>query len=231
MPRDLSLDPLWSIAVEVQFYLVWPFVILLTPSPKARLIIFQALLATVFITRIVYALGFPDGRGSIYYNTFFRMDGFLMGSMLCQFHELHKKIACKHLIPALTFLAVILVVVPIATHEPGLADPFNLYFGFTLLAFFFTLLLHLALQPKNYLPFLKNKFLRLCGRISYCLYLVHFPILSALAPRFDTLGSHTWPGHQGFFYCLTVLSTLLLSFAISLFSYRYFESYFLRLKT
>jgi peptidoglycan/LPS O-acetylase OafA/YrhL len=229
-PRDLSLGPLWSIAVEVQFYLIWPFVILLTPTPRSRLIVFQVLLAAVFISRIIYFLAFPDSRPSIYYNTFFRMDGFLMGSMLCQLHEMQKKLAAKHVVALLFFLAVIILAVPAATHERGFDKLFFPFFDFALLALFFTLLLHLALQPENYLPFLKNKFLQLSGRISYCLYLVHFPLLSALWPRFDALGSRVWPGHEGFSYGLAVLSTFLLSYAIGLFSYRCFESYFLRLK-
>jgi len=240
IPRDLSLLPLWSIAVEIQFYLIWPFVILLTPSPKIRLIVFQTLLAIVIITRIVYALRFPDSRDSNYFNTFFRMDGFIMGSLLCQLHErLHEKLPekqknlankDKYLIPALAALAMILLTVPIAIHNAGPANAFFASFGLTLLALFFTLLLHLALQPGNHLPLLKNKFLGICGRISFCLYLIHFPLLSALAPRFDALGSRVWPGHPDAYYCVTVLTTLLLAFTISIFSYRYFESYFLRLK-
>lgn len=229
-PSDTSLGPLWSVAVEMQLYMIWPFVILLTPSPRSRLILFQVMLAIVFITRIACFYVYPGSRPSIYFNTFFRMDGFLTGSLLCQLHKMQKKIPDKHAISTLVLLLAILVTITILTRDAGNISPFYLLFGYTLLAVLFTLLLHLALQPGNGLAFLKNKYLRLTGRISFCLYLVHAPLFNGILPRFDALGSHVWPRHQGFFYCLTVLTTLLLSFAISIFSYRYFEPYFLRLK-
>jgi peptidoglycan/LPS O-acetylase OafA/YrhL len=233
-PNNLSLVPLWSIAVEMQFYLIWPFIILLTPSPKFRLITFLILLAAVIAVRIVYTLRFPERLTSIYYNTFFRMDGFLMGSFLCQLHETPKKnrnFPTRRILPVLALILLILIAVPLATHEAGPANLFFSLIGYPLLALFFTLILHLALQPQNLMPFLNNKFLQLSGRISYCLYIIHVPLLIALGSRLVFLGSSIWPTHPDLINWVTILIILLLTYAISIFSYRCFESYFLRLKT
>lgn len=233
-PHDLSLEPLWSVAVEMQFYLIWPFIILLTPSPKSRLIVFQILLAAVITFRIYYTLSFPDRIGLIYYNSFFRMDSFLIGSFLCQLHNAAPQKRIPHTRWLLSILApifLILIFAIIAAHDAGPGNSFFPLGGYTLLAFFFGTLLHAALQPGNHLPVLQNKFLVLCGRTSFCLYIIHFPVLSILSPRLYALTYTIWPGYETLANLITALCTFLLSFAISLLSYRYFESFFLRLKT
>src|SRR5579872_2029724 len=82
LPPDLSLVPLWSIAVEEQFYLIWPLLILFIPNTKFGVKTFPFVIILVLLARTAFHLFHPASGLSIYYNTFFRLDGFVMGSLI-----------------------------------------------------------------------------------------------------------------------------------------------------
>lgn len=70
--------------------------------------------------------------------------------------------------------------------------------------------------------------LRFFGRISYGLYVFHWPVYLMLAPVFNQL--FVFPGNITLTHLSTSLLTTGIAIIISLFSFRYYESYFLRLK-
>ncbi len=232
LPLDLSLVPLWSLAVEEQFYLFWPLIILLLPRSTFRLKVFPFLLLLILVLRTSSYLSDPLSGESAYYNTFFRMDGFLAGSLLFQLHDARINIPMRWikwttgLLLAISLLCCLLIkdVIPY--------NPFFATAGYTVLALLFACLLHLAVQPGgNALStFLNGKFLRFCGRISYCLYLIHVPLLMIIQSRLSILGMKWWPGHTLFLHWTSLILSLTLSFFISVVSGRYFESWFLKLK-
>lgn len=231
-PQDPSMLHLWSVAVEVQFYLLWPFIILLTPNTRFRIKAFPILVLCILLARIILFLSISSGREKIYFNTFFRMDSFLMGSLLYQIHTARITIPGRPLRWGLLALLAALIA---GTFIAGDASPFNEFYstaGFTLLAIFFAGVTHLAIhrQPNRIQTLLQGKVLRFFGKRSYCIYIVHVPILLAIYGRLTLLGSQLWPGHTGFFHILAILLALALTLLVSVISYRYFESYFLRIK-
>jgi peptidoglycan/LPS O-acetylase OafA/YrhL len=229
-PANLTLVPLWSIAVEEQFYLVWPLIILLTPSPAARQKLFIAGIILVLGLRTAFYLANPPSGESAYYNTFFRLDGLLAGSLLCQWHASGKTIRKP---AAAIFILLFLCI--LACTWIGDVLPYNAFFatsGYTILALLFTAMTNLATQPGNnpLTRFLNNSFLRFCGRISYCLYLIHVPVLQFVGTKLSILGAQRWPEQATTIHWLAILLSLALSFLLSALSYRYFESIFLKLK-
>ena len=231
-PTDLSLVPLWSIAVEVQFYLCWPTLIYLVPNPKFSVKLFPILLLLVLLARSIFYLTHPASEYQVYFNSFFRMDGFLLGSLLCQIHQARITISAKLIKYGMAILLLIFATVAFLTKNTTPFNPFYSTIGYTLVAVFFTGLLHLVSQPAtNALDiFFNHNFLRHCGRISYCLYLIHFPFLYVAYSRTLALAPAWWPSHLFLYRTTAICSALLLSFLLSTLSFRYFESRFLRLK-
>ena len=230
LPADQSLLPLWSLAVEEQFYLLWPLLILVTPN-AIRPKIFMFLIVLVLLSRICWYLFMPQSVGSIYYNTFFRSDAFLAGSLLRQWHVTGKKIPAIGVNASLPILAAMLVAGCLWSGGTSYEGPFFATAGYTLLALFYTGILHLGTQPENALSrFLRRPILLFFGRISFCLYLIHFPILVFIVTRAHTYGIQHWPGHQALVKTMATGMAIAIAIAISAWSNRYFESIFLRLK-
>jgi peptidoglycan/LPS O-acetylase OafA/YrhL len=75
-----SLQPLWSLAVEEQFYLVWPWVILLVSERNLRRICI-AMLFVAPLLRILCTPLFPN-HFAIYFLTPFRADLLCAGALL-----------------------------------------------------------------------------------------------------------------------------------------------------
>jgi len=229
-PANLVLVPLWSIAVEEQFYLAWPLIIFLTPSPATRKKLFLAGLLLVLFIRTAFYLANPPSGESAYYNTFFRLDGLLAGSLLAQWHASGKTI--RRPIAIILFGLALCI---LACAVIGDVLPYNAFFatsGYTILALVFTATLdHAANYDGTPITnFLNTKFLRFCGRISYCLYLIHVPVLQFIGAKLSILGTKRWPQQTTTIHWLSIGFSLALSFLLSYLSYRYFESIFLKLK-
>jgi len=231
-PRDLTLLPLWSLAVEEQFYLLWPLLIFLVPKARVLRNIFIGCILLVLLVRSGFYLYHPGSGDDIYYNTFFRMDGLVAGALLCQLHRSGIKIDSRWIKGVALALLAICLACCIAI---GNTLHYNAFFptaGYTVLALFFACVLHLVAQPGGVLArFCNLAFLRFCGKISYSLYLIQVPVMLLIGNRLYELGHHRWPGHTQLFTWAVPAICVLLSFLFSMASYRYFESFFLRMKT
>lgn len=230
-PGDHSLQHLWSIAVEEQFYLIWPMVIFLTPSAISGTRIFSVAILLVMLIRSGFY--FTYGHGSlIYYNTFFRMDSLLAGSLLYQLHDGGITIPSRFLKWVAGFFLTVFIAGCCFSNGLSPGNPFFVTIGYTILALLFACLLHLAVQNGNgIIPrFFQHRFLRFCGRISYGLYIFHVPMLLIVGTKLHLWGVARWPDRAGLIHYLSATGCLLLSFLISSLSYRYFESWFLRFK-
>ncbi|MGH9573364.1 MAG: acyltransferase family protein [Candidatus Acidiferrales bacterium] len=211
-----TLTATWSLAIEEQFYLVWPLIIFLAPPRLLKPIAVGALFLSVAARwSVQYGLIPPI---IIYTNTLTRLDGLALGALLALWIPSARTITVK-----LVGLLGIGLTAPIAL-VLGLRNPGHWSF-FSVVSACFACLLLLAIQID---ALSKLRFLRYTGKISYCLYLVHIPVfmladipaMRRVAPfRSGVIGD-----------TILFLASILVCYGIAAVSWTFFENKFLRLK-
>ena len=79
-PNFEPLRPLWSLAIEEHFYMLWPFAVRLLPR-RSLLFILLALIAFEPLVRAIASVFTLDWQ-FVYFLTPFRLDGLALGSLL-----------------------------------------------------------------------------------------------------------------------------------------------------
>ena len=214
----------WSLAVEEQFYLVWPLTLsLLLALNLNRKWIIIALLLGITSIAVNRALLWESGASvrRLYYATDTHADGLLLGCLagcLCSWSLLPKSGWLELFMKFLSLATVVFVgfLVLNTRHDHRL-----LYLGgFSLVALGIAVtLLTLVSWPDGWAPaVLRFKPLVWVGHISYGLYLWHWPV------RGFVFGKATQPSVK------QVIAALALSFAITSLSFYLIERPFLRWK-
>jgi peptidoglycan/LPS O-acetylase OafA/YrhL len=235
MWRHGILDVCWSLAIEEQFYLVWPFVVLFL---NRRWLIWACLLtiATALAFRVTLRL---HGAApiAIYVWPFCRMDALATGALIAVLAR-QQAAGVAGLLPIARVVAVIsgaTLLVLWATGENYQSVAFSTQtFGYSLLAVFFGAVLILAACVPNQGWFgrcLHSRFMRAFGKYSYALYLFHLPLRAVV--RDTVYGRHqlltAWgsqiPG-QLLFYVIGIT----LAYAAAWLSWELYESHWLKLK-
>ena len=225
----------WSLAIEEQFYLLWPIVILLIPDRHLG----RACLALPIIglaTRVALLL-FSNPNGlTLYMLTPCRLDALGIGAWIAVLSRSPATLCSIVPLVRVTFLAtalllptLLLIEIPFAGRD--LAEALL----FTALALFFgaSLILVLTSPPAaRTTTFLQHPVLRTFGQYSYALYLLHLPVVILLRthgfhPRqLPTLFGSQLPGQFLFYAAATTLS-LTAAYA----SWHLFEKQLLKLKS
>lgn len=200
----IRTDPLaitWSLAVEEQFYLVWPVVVLLC-SRQRLLSVCAVLLVLAPMIRgalLVGGVGAGFGLFGPYVLMPARMDSFAVGAgvaLLARQPAVLSVLArCARMVAPLAgaFLLVIAV-----RRGPSFASGPMETAGFSIAAIGFGSLLVLALVNQRVSRWLEWPVLRAFGRYSYAIYLIHIPLarlifpwlFPPLSPPPIVLGSH-----------------------------------------
>ncbi|MBY0496937.1 MAG: acyltransferase [Cyanobacteria bacterium] len=225
------VDVGWSLAIEEQFYLVWPLVIWLCPPRRL------AWLCTVIFVAEVFARSFARASEvpvlPLYVVTWFRLDGLMIGALLAVSLR-------SGIMPSLNRLAPFVVIAGIAgliavTIQGGHTWWWNRrmqQFGYSLIAVSAGAMLVSAISlPDNsrWSRILRTKWLRAFGRYSYCLYLIHLPVMRAVREYVFNPEDYTamapWIGQVSFY-----IAAATPAFALAWLSWRLFEAPILRLK-
>ena len=230
LPANRHLLHFWSLAVEEQFYLIWPLFLYIFLCKKNFYTIIFLILAAIITVRCFIYFQYPKYEDYLRYfcNTFCRMDGFIIGGYLFLIQQKTnlKRIQFYLLIP------FIIIVIGVCFTNTTQSNPFISTVGYTILALFFAGIINfITINPTSFLSrFFQAGWLKYLGRISYGLYIYHWLILlvlqSTLTPRLNIL----LHGKEDINNWITLIISLIASLAISIISYTYFESYFLKLK-
>lgn len=218
------LNHFWSLAIEEQFYLVWPVVLLIAfKLGVKRPLLRRGALVLAAISALAMALLYnPIADPSrVYYGTDTRAFSLLIGAWLA-FRMPASRVRGRRatqLTPQGRLVVDGLGVVSFAglIAMVALTDGFSpfLYWGGLVIASVLTMIvIAVIVQPQSRLGSLAAaKPLVWIGKRSYGMYLWHYPILLLMNPRNAV-------GDPNYLYCLLQLAII---FALAAFSYKFVE--------
>ena len=221
----------WSLAIEEQFYLVWPTVIFLTSSRRARMICIAIVLAAPLIR---YALASTGGSELATYGwTPSHADGLAVGAFLALVYadEQLRKHALRWSIVAAALSAPLLLWATwrgkITVVNKSLATPEAILLRTLLISaasLLYGAFLVMALEVRALGKVLSGTIMRLLARYSYGMYVFHF----MLYPWVDK--TFAFPRNNGGALLFFVVASAI-SIALAVVSYHAFEAPFIALKS
>lgn len=223
------VDVSWSLAIEEQFYLFWPFLVWTLSLKQLRwtclffFLLSQALIATQFVNH--------GTLNSTYFFTLTRWDGIILGSALAATRpepELWKQFIRFRNHILLMSLGLSLLAFSKGIHT---TSPLIQFIGFPSFAIFFSCLLSKLLESGPLFDCFSLRPLKVLGKYSYGLYLFNKPTVIVLnkflTPIFNSTFLQRVPDVSMFLFQFLAISASL-GVAIPLF-YCY-EKPFLKLK-
>ena len=224
----------WSLALEEQFYLVWPFMVMKYSEKHLKWICIGGLLLSPLL-RIVAVLYFPHAGGVdfVYRLTPFRIDSLLWGALACLMLKSNYIAAIPNQSPRLlivggAFITTFFALVALGqnTHEYA---PLLSTVGYSLLgAASALLILHAVLRSESktiYCRVVRSPGLTKFGKYSYGLYVWHLPFSLYIPNIFRRM--HVPELYVGL---ASFLLGSIVTYLTALLSWRYLETPFLRLK-
>jgi peptidoglycan/LPS O-acetylase OafA/YrhL len=187
------LDHLWSLSIEEQFYIFWPLLIFLAPEKSLKkLFLTFIVLGPVFRIAVFFLYHFPvfsflrdPASLAVYPLPFSHVDAFAFGAYITRFG--FPKAKLQFFVLLLTLPIVGFATHYAATGELGaisafgfpvtLPDAYQYLWAYTPLNYFFAICIYCVVREGMLVRFLEWKVLRYLGRISYGLYVYHFPVV------------------------------------------------------
>lgn len=235
---------LWSLSVEEQFYIFFPFIIFLLP-PKSVKFFLPAIIAFGPVIRFLLGKYYQSettpliAADAVYWNTLSHLDAFFIGGLIPVL-GLEKKIMRPYILLIVSFfIAGGAGLINFLTSPDSAAsyftdlgynheDKYAHVWRYTCLNFLFaSLILTLTSIHKNRTTllrrFFENRYLVRIGRVSYGMYVFHWCIYVYVFAR---LISHNTLLIKG----LLFLPYLVAVYIVAELSFRFYESYFISLK-
>jgi peptidoglycan/LPS O-acetylase OafA/YrhL len=229
IPAAKTYGPLWSLSVEEQFYLIWPFVVFLCSKRTLTYLAILICLSEPLLRALAEHLGHHEEL--VHSATFLIADNLALGALAALFARSRHATRLIALKAGLILVLTASVILALGISHGLLhratvlgaaiqTEPFDLAFT--------ALVLMMLAMPAHF--FLGPTFapLRWLGNISYGLYLIHLIVFAEYSRFFDPAN-----GYKGRFSMLLIRAFVCssVSMALAWVSRRFYEEPFLRLKS
>jgi peptidoglycan/LPS O-acetylase OafA/YrhL len=226
----------WSLSIEEQFYLIWPLVVWAC-TPRALLRVVAVAVIGGLAVRLGLLLQGSAGPVAIYFMTPLRLDGLMTGAALAVVARRPGGLAPLKPLAPQVLGAGVLALSAVAMWRGGLEprDPVVAVVGYPVIALAFGALLVMALTApptSRLVRTLCSTSLGKWGKYSYGIYLMHYPLLGAIAwkTRFfrhevPFLGGSRLPS-----VLLVAALVMATTYTLAWLSYHLYEKRFLELK-
>lgn len=224
----------WSLAVEEQFYLLWPF-LLWNATPRRAMGICGAFIIGALAIR-GWMVHTGATREMFYYYSTTRMDALAMGGAAAALIRMPGTLEWlrQHARQLLWCALLIFVIGALPTRGWSTANVFGQIVGYGLVALIAALVILVAAATERAAPMvvtqvLRHSTLRATGKVSYAMYIFHKPMHQylgkpLLAAAGVTLSSSIWVN------LVYMLAATLVVYAVAWASWHLVEKHFIQLK-
>lgn len=229
----LPLGHFWSLAIEEQFYLVWPLLVFFLRT-RWRLVV--VCMCSILLCPSLRFLLWMRGAGyeAVHESMFCRADALLIGGALALLLRSGWHDRVLSVAPWLSGVVVIVFLQRAATSPVGgfphaSSDVAKLALTYSVLAIGYVGLIAWALADSPARRLFSLRPLRVLGKYSYGLYVLHLILLAYLEVPLRARIQELHAG-RGAVVLLTGVTAFVISLAAAMLSYQLYERQFLKLK-
>lgn len=235
------LDHLWSLSIEEQFYIFWPLLIFIVNEKHLKKLflagivagpIFRFAIFLIYQSGIFESFSYPAPL-PIYTLPFSHVDAFAFGAYISRFSipNARKQLVYLSLgVPMIGLITQYIArggVVDFLSfgYRDSMPDAYQYIWAYTLLNYWFVVLIYCVAHEKLFIRFLDWYPLQYLGKISYGLYVYHFPLIWVIVEQLSRLGIS-----EELFPLIVLIVSFISTLTVASLSYYALEKPFLKLK-